>query len=206
MSVRDYLFYQSCRSVSFSGTPAGKFLDWILPKSSLESLEVKLAHSCFETLQHLAHETVANIVELALIVKSEERREDVLLTGGEGTAFVGRDMSTTSSSSSRSSTFIRESSCPETKKFALEVMSKATERFAATFGARPLGLTFGTLPASAEKVSSSSSRRSSNPWAGAISPANILEAMRRFEARPTIFSRWSRRPTAKSARKKILCL
>ncbi len=302
MSVRDYLYYQHCRSVSFAGVVAARFKEWLLglplgaaekesaslmksaeteteakPKKEVgekeeetpnengkeeekpeengekelkeeedeDEDEAKKAHPMhqikvdkygLEVMQHLAHETVATLVELALIVKAEEdeakrssatagemgtRRSELLLSSApEVTACFGRKSPPASAASSApvsiapSPLTARTSSTiapplwesAETRQRAVEGLAGAERRFRGTVSAR---LGTWTSPA-AERVAAAGGWKQppaiQNPWTQTISPANIIEAMRRFEARPTVFERWTRRATPRSARMKLLCL
>src|SRR5699024_7058607 len=78
MSVRDYLYYQNCRSVSFvlptPGHSSHKFAEWILTPERKSQLTLKLNGLAMESLQHLAHETVAILVELSLLVQQDSAR------------------------------------------------------------------------------------------------------------------------------------
>ena len=54
----------------------------------------------------------------------------------------------------------------------------------------------------------SSSLRITSPWENAITPANIMEAMRRFEQTPNVWSRFTRTLSKQliERRRRILCL
>lgn len=306
MSVRDYLYYQHCRSVSFAGVVAARFKEWLLglplgaaeketlmkteteaeakPKEEVEEKEeetpkengkeeekpkengekelkeeedegedeAKKAHPMhqikvdkygLEVMQHLAHETVATLVELALIVKAEEdeakrssatagemgtRRSELLLSSApEVTACFGRKSPPASAAPSPAPAPVSLAPSPltartsstvapplwesaETRQRAVEGLAGAERRFRGTVSAR---LGTWTSPAAAERVAAAGGWKQQpptaiqkNPWTQTISPANIIEAMRRFEARPTVFERWTRRATPRSARMKLLCL
>lgn len=84
MSIKDYFYYQSCRSVTFFGAcglkqfPSKmfrKFQKWILSQHDLNTekkLEIKPTLYAWEVIQYFAHETVAILVELSLLVKREQ--------------------------------------------------------------------------------------------------------------------------------------
>ncbi|KAH9424014.1 Transcription initiation protein SPT3 [Dermatophagoides pteronyssinus] len=85
MSVKEYLYYQSCRSVTFFGSSTGsqtisnsmfqKFQDWILGSfDEVDRLELKPNSLGWEIVQYFAHETVAILVELALMVRHDQNR------------------------------------------------------------------------------------------------------------------------------------
>lgn len=82
MNVNDYYYYEKCRTVGFLKQKA-KFQRWI--ELGLEeqtptdvfllnfSGKFKIDASCIEALNHFALETVANLVELALVVREDSR-------------------------------------------------------------------------------------------------------------------------------------
>jgi transcription initiation protein SPT3 len=72
MSSQEYNDFTKARQVSFiSKIKAEKFSDWLLYNRP----NTKLSVFAFEMIQYLAHETVAQIVDLALLVKQDAERD-----------------------------------------------------------------------------------------------------------------------------------
>lgn len=72
MNSQEYSDFTKARQVSFiSKIKAEKFSEWLL----FNRPDTKLSVFAFEMIQYLAHETVAQIVDLALLVKQDAERE-----------------------------------------------------------------------------------------------------------------------------------
>lgn len=88
MSIKDYLYYQTCRSITFFGSSTGnhtialsafqRFRDWILkePNYRLDNtLKLQPDILGWEIIQYLAYDTVAILVELSLLVLKDQARQ-----------------------------------------------------------------------------------------------------------------------------------
>ena len=82
MSIKDYLYFQACRSVSFACAGnvnlTSRFTEWMLTPEKRQQLKLKLNSLAVETLQHLALETVAILIEMSLLIKADESRSKSL--------------------------------------------------------------------------------------------------------------------------------
>ncbi|OTF81793.1 transcription initiation factor supt3-like protein [Euroglyphus maynei] len=250
MSVKEYLYYQSCRSVTFFGSSIGsqtishtmlqRFQDWILASfENIDRLELKPNSLGWEIVQYFAHETVAILVELALMVRHDQNRR-VSRPGIDG----GRPLYPTIIESQTMSTKrLRRESSIESRptNFAAKVSkcdpmmnqinsyhsisvnntnglqkSKSNEQFIADVLRRTSEkvLAFQTASTSTNNmatnkdIASSSHLKINNPF-NAITPEQILEAMRRFESGSNVFNRFQRCHGwlfAQNRRNRILCL
>lgn len=72
MSQTEYVVFSKARQVSFmSRVKPEKFSQWLL----CDKPDVKISVFAFEMIQYLAHETVAQIVDLSLLVKQDMERD-----------------------------------------------------------------------------------------------------------------------------------
>lgn len=72
MSHLDYVIFTKARQVSFmSKVKPDKFSEWLLSSRP----DTKISVFAFEMIQYLAHETVAQIIDLSLLVKQDAERE-----------------------------------------------------------------------------------------------------------------------------------
>lgn len=72
MSSNEYSTFAKARQVSFiSSIKPEKFSEWLLASRP----DVKISRFAFEMIQYLAHETVAQVVDLALLVKQDIERD-----------------------------------------------------------------------------------------------------------------------------------
>jgi len=72
MSHLDYVIFTKARQVSFmSKVKPDKFSEWLLGAKP----HVKMSVFAFEMIQYLAHETVAQIIDMALLVKQDIERD-----------------------------------------------------------------------------------------------------------------------------------
>lgn len=72
MSPQEYSNYTKARQVSFiSKINVEKFSEWLLTNKP----NIKISIFAFEMIQYLAHETVAQIVDLALLVRQDTERD-----------------------------------------------------------------------------------------------------------------------------------
>lgn len=249
MSVKEYLYYQSCRSVTFFGSSTGsqiittsmfqKFQDWILGSfDEIDRLELKPNSLGWEVVQYFAHETVAILVELALIVRNDQNRH-VSRPGID----AGRPLYPTTIESQTMSTkrFRRESVSIGTDKvfkcdpmmnqinsghttsnnnangwqrsnsnqqFMVDILRRTSEKVMAFQTASTSTNDTAANIKSIKNVQSSTHPRISNIF-GAITPEQILEAMRRFESGSNVFNRFQRCHGwlfAQNRRNRILCL
>ncbi|XP_076825758.1 transcription initiation protein SPT3 homolog [Clavelina lepadiformis] len=71
MNTNEYLLFSECRSVTFAKKPM-KFYNWF--EEVLLQVEVQPSHFGWESLEFLAHDLVAEIVDAALLVKNDQER------------------------------------------------------------------------------------------------------------------------------------
>lgn len=72
MSHAEYVIFTKARQVSFvSRVKADRFSEWLLGNKP----ETKISVFAFEMIQYLAHETVAQIVDMSLLVKQDVERD-----------------------------------------------------------------------------------------------------------------------------------
>lgn len=72
MSYQEYSDFTKARQVSFiSKIKSERFREWLLASKP----EAKISLFAFEMIQYLAHETVAQVVDLALLVKQDSERD-----------------------------------------------------------------------------------------------------------------------------------
>ncbi|XP_027193924.2 transcription initiation protein Spt3 [Dermatophagoides pteronyssinus] len=250
MSVKEYLYYQSCRSVTFFGSSTGsqtisnsmfqKFQDWILGSfDEVDRLELKPNSLGWEIVQYFAHETVAILVELALMVRHDQNRR-VSRPGIDGgrplypTTIESQAMSTKrirrelSMESRSTDSAAKVSKCDpmmnqinsfhsiSTNNLNGLQKSKSNEQFVADILRRTSEkvMAFQTASTSTNNASTNTDIQSlphqkMKNLFGAITPEQILEAMRRFESGSNVFNRFQRCHGwlfAQNRRNRILCL
>lgn len=72
MSQIEYVIFTKARQVSFmSRVKPDKFSEWLLGNKS----HMKISVFAFEMIQYLAHETVAQVIDMSLLVKQDAERD-----------------------------------------------------------------------------------------------------------------------------------
>ncbi|XP_078490405.1 transcription initiation protein SPT3 homolog [Ciona intestinalis] len=92
MNKEQYLFYSQARKVTFLKR-MNKFLQWFV--NFVDYFDTKPNMDAWEVIAYLAHETVVNIVHLALLIKHEKMSvEDIAATGSYDKVNIKEKVST----------------------------------------------------------------------------------------------------------------
>lgn len=163
MDQSQYSEFCESRQLSFA-KKASKFRDWL----DCSSLEVKPNSIAMEILSYLAYETVAQIVDLSLLVKQEiESKNDPV-------------------SHVISSSYIYYHSHPEVKKDPDSPDATPPSTPGSSHTSKPLLQGNGSLDGRARlRKRKKSCPALVEPPSGAIQPCHIREAIRRYNYRPT---------------------
>lgn len=210
MSVKDYCYYQSCRTVNFignsnsqNGTNGGtvksqKFQEWILNARGTSLSKMKVNSFAWDILQYFAYETVAILVEWSLLVQEDqqrrrwdEEREDMQWQTFPAKKFLHISSPRTSSNNVERNTNIGEN------RFIKEVLNKTSDQV--------LALNSSTGSSKYQQLGKDKILSSK-----CITTSHIMEAMRRFATSDTfVFTRFARSSTSlitSNRRKRIFCL
>ncbi|XP_056148036.1 transcription initiation protein SPT3 homolog [Lampris incognitus] len=163
MDQAQYSEFCESRQLSFA-KKASKFRDWL----DCSSLELKPNSIAMETLSYLAYETVAQIVDLSLLVKQE------MTSNSDPISHVV------------SASYIHYSTHTEVKKDPDSPEATPPSTPSSSHSSKPLLQGNGSLDGRArQRKRKKSYPATGEPLSGAIQPCHIREAIRRYNYRHT---------------------
>lgn len=210
MSVKEYCYFQSCRTVNFVGGSTAshnskwhtKFQEWILTTRTPPMRSSRIHQFAWDIIQYCAHETVALLVEMALLVRNEQNREIRVESRPTGTSTEWDPLSVKRLRGQSRPTRTTEPTDPPEPPLVQEVLNKTSEQI--------LALRLATSTCHSKYRAVAGHTLPSSHSHGALTPGHLLEALRRFEQPPTSpFRRLSRSHSAhltSGRRNRILCL